>query len=347
MEAYFLRLRYMLSILLLNLVIIAGGWFVVNVLDNYETENRRELFRQRAGSFALALNAEKISSLKDAGLNKTNPDYIFVKEQLKGILKINTDCRSCYLMRVRSDGKIMFISDADLSSPDDDAQPGEVYNDAPAGLAKSLLENKPFIIGPYVDKWGEWVSAIAPVYAKNTGNPVAYFGVDIDDKKWSGKIIVFKFLITCILGVLILSVIALLVTKKIVTNLVKEVSYSKNYFKTMFNDANEPLIIFEPESHCVFEVNKAFSNLLGYKQEEIVKLSLDNILIPVLKKNIQEDIDRFRTNNIVWATNQCVKKSDNTTVDVEIVGTKITLQGEECVIAVVRRTNGEFSDIVI
>ncbi len=342
-----MKLRYLLSILLINILVIAGGWFAINVLDNHETENRRELFRLRADSFALVLNAEKMSSLKDAGLNKTNPDFLFVKEQLKAILKINKDCRSCYLMQIRPDGKIIFISDADLSSPDDDALPGEVYDDAPAGLSKSLLENKPFVVGPYTDKWGEWVSAMAPVYAKNSEKPVAYFGVDIDDKKWSSKIVAFKLLVTCILGVLILSVIALLITKKIVTNLVKEISYSKNYFKTMFNGTNEPLIIFEPESHCIFEANKAFSDLLGYKQEEVVKLSLDDIFIPVFKENIQKDIDRFRTNNIVWATNQCVKKSDKTTVDVEIVGTKITLQGEECVIAVVRKTNEEISEVTI
>ena len=342
-----MKLRYLLIILLLNVIIIAGGWFAVNVLDNYDMENRRELFRLRAGSFALALSAEKILSLKDAGLNKTNPDFLFIKEQLKEILKINNDCRSCYLMQVNSDGNIMFINDADLISPDDDAAPGDIYSDAPAGLARNLLENKPFVAGPYSDKWGEWVSAFAPVYTKKNEKPVAYFGVKIDDKKWSSKIIAFKFLITCILGVLIFSVITLLIVKKIVTNLVKEISYSKNYFKTMFNDTNEPLIIFEPESHCIFEANKAFSDLLGYKQEEIVKLSLDNIFIPVFKESIQEDIDRFRTNNIVWATNQCVKKSDKTTVDVEIVGTRITLQGEECVIAVVRRTNEEVSDVTI
>jgi len=342
-----LRLRYSLSILLINIIIIAGGWSAVNILDNHEAENRRELFRMRASSFTLYLNAEKILSLKDAGLTKTNPDFLFVKEQLKDILKVNKDCRSCYLMQVKPGGKVIFINDADLSSPDDDAAPGDVYDDAPAGLAMGLLENKPFTIGPYSDKWGEWVSAMAPVYAKNSEKPVAYFGVDIDDKKWSSKIVAFKFLITCILGVLILSIIALLITKRIVTNLVKEVSYSKNYFKTMFNDTNEPLIIFEPESHCIFEANKAFSNLLGYKPEDVVKLSLDDILIPVFKKSIQEDIDRFRTSNIVWATNQCIRKSDKTTVSVEIVGTKITLQGEECVIAVVRRTNEENSDVII
>jgi len=342
-----LKLRYLLSILLINIIVIAGGWFAINILDNHETESRRELFRLRADSFALALNAERISALKDAGPSKINPDFLLVKDQLKAILKINKDCRSCYLMQIGPDGKIIFITDADLSSPDDDAAPGDVYDDAPPGLAKSLQENKPFVVGPYVDKWGEWVSAFAPVYSEKSGKFVAYFGVDIDDKKWSSKIVAFKLLITCLIGVLILSIVALLITKKIITNLVKEVSYSKNYFKTMFNDTGEPLIIFDPESHCIFEANKAFSDLLGYKQEEVVKLSLHDIFIPVFKEDIQEDIDRFRTSNIVWATNQCVRKSDKTTVDVEIVGTRITLQGEECVIAVIRRTNEENSTVAI
>lgn len=100
--------------------------------------------------------------------DQDSPDYRALRDHLREIRDHGTHIRFIYTTRLRQDGQVVFVVDAE-EKPEDFSALGDVYADvspelrvalsAPRGTAKAFVTQR-----FYTDDWGTWMSAYAPLY---------------------------------------------------------------------------------------------------------------------------------------------------------------------------------------
>jgi len=82
-------------------------------------------------------------------------------------------------------GRIVFLADSDSNYSTASIRPG--YKEAPAELKNKFLSRHNFIIDAYTDRWGNWISAYAPIVDLENNKIAALVGMDMDVKIWQQK----------------------------------------------------------------------------------------------------------------------------------------------------------------
>ena len=119
----------------------------------------------------------------------------------------NGDVRFIYLTGLKDNEAIFLLDSADPSSFDY-SPPGEVYPDASPELFRSFATDEPFVEGPVSDRWGTWVSGLAPISDPSDNRVIAVLGLDINATRWRvtlGICRALALLFTGLLGWLVLS----------------------------------------------------------------------------------------------------------------------------------------------
>lgn len=169
------------STALLLLTIIVVGVFLLSFF-NVQTaneQNRRNL-EERATTIAAALDADEVSKLSGTNADLNSPTYKTIKSRLTSLKQINSDVKSIYLTGLK-DGNIFFYVDSEAADSQYYSPPGEKYNEASPAF-KNLFYSSPvpFVEGPVSDRFGTWVSGLAPIFDQHTGRVLAVVGVDVD-----------------------------------------------------------------------------------------------------------------------------------------------------------------------
>lgn len=176
--------------LLVALILIAGLILVRAVGHFGEREEHDALFTT-AATAAAALDPATIGELKGSSEDIGTPALQGVRESLKRIRQVNPEMRFVYLMR-QQEGQFIFLADAE---PEDSAAyspPGQIYDDQVEGLLDVQESGLPLIEAPYKDRWGTWVSALAPVLDRSNGRPVAVLGMDINARRWERSVLRYR-----------------------------------------------------------------------------------------------------------------------------------------------------------
>lgn len=175
------------AVLLLALV---GGWFFTDFL----TETGERLEKQRvlslATTAAAGLDPGLVASLQGSPAEAGTPAFETIKAQLKRTHDVNPDFRFVYLMRPRPDkhSQMMFLVDAEPADSPDYSAPGDIYDGPSETLLRVYREGRPAFEPPARDRWGYWVTSLAPVKDPNTGAVVAVLGMDINADSWIANI---------------------------------------------------------------------------------------------------------------------------------------------------------------
>jgi hypothetical protein len=96
---------------------------------------------------------------------------------------------------------VVFLLDSTDPSSSDYSPPGEVYEEATPELVRSFTTGEPFVEGPVTDRWGTWVSGLAPI--KSGGRVVAVMGMDVDATRWNITLGVSRVVSYLIIGLLL------------------------------------------------------------------------------------------------------------------------------------------------
>lgn len=163
--------------LVMMLLIWAGVTGSMFAAISYDIRSK-DFLEARAQTIAAALPEVSVSELKGTEEDLTNPSYIDLKERMQLIRNNNPDVRFIYLMGQR-DGKTVFYVDSETPGSRDYSPPGQMYDEASPKLAQGLAGNKSFIEGPTRDRWGLWITALAPIDDPRTGEAIAFVGMDI------------------------------------------------------------------------------------------------------------------------------------------------------------------------
>ncbi len=167
------------------LLILAGGaslarWEVIRADRQRRTELTEEAIRT-----AESLNPRLIAELADSESSPDAPAY----RRLKGYLEILRGAipgsRFVYLLGQGENGEIFFLADSEDPDSPDHSPPGQAYPEASPELRRIFEDGRPAAEGPLADRWGTWVSGLAPVADPRTGRVEAVLGVDIEAGDWN------------------------------------------------------------------------------------------------------------------------------------------------------------------
>ncbi len=162
--------------LLLILIAIAG--LVGSALVGYMVNNRnKHSLLKRAQTVADALPAEEILELNGSEQDLQKPAYQRLKSRLEHIRADNNDIRFAYITG-QSQENVFFYADSEDPSSDDYSPPGQTYPEASEKFIASFSKGEAFVEGPYRDRWGTWISALAPMKDPKTNKVIAIAGID-------------------------------------------------------------------------------------------------------------------------------------------------------------------------
>ncbi|MCC8998209.1 MAG: diguanylate cyclase, partial [Candidatus Contendobacter sp.] len=177
------RWRYpMAFVILVTLGWIATGWRGHSV----EAEMREQLLRQ-AVEIAQSLPSGQVEALSFTAADRGTPAFERIRELLIAYGRFIQQ-HSIYSMALR-DGAIVFgpeslAEDDPLASP-----PGTVYQETKPEFFEIFRTGIPFVIGPYQDEYGVFVSAVAPVRDLHSGRVLMAVGLDLRVEDWNSRVL--------------------------------------------------------------------------------------------------------------------------------------------------------------
>lgn len=165
----------------LNIVIIAiliAGIFLSAYIYFLTKNSNEKILLNQALIIAQLVDKDIVKELSGSSMDLSNPDYIGLKNKLKGVVGANPDIRFVYLVG-KKDSNIFFFLDSESELSGDYSPPGQIYNEAGNVLHRVFADKNPAIEGPLEDRWGLWVSAFVPILDDETGQIIAVTGVDM------------------------------------------------------------------------------------------------------------------------------------------------------------------------
>uniref|UniRef100_UPI000AB01F0A PAS domain-containing hybrid sensor histidine kinase/response regulator n=1 Tax=Desulfonatronovibrio magnus TaxID=698827 RepID=UPI000AB01F0A len=276
---------------LLLMVIVAGAGSTWWTVSNKDRELRENLIHE-VMVIKNSVNFDRLESLlKDDWLSEANQYYQALMEQLFRIEQYYVDNAvypyfDLYLMGRDQNGNIYFILDTPHAGHGEvfpPAEPGQLYMDAFKELSYVFGYGLPITKGPYIDQWGEWVSAIVPVAEPGTGDVMAVLGLDIEASHWKSILVesaVFPGSITFLLCFLTLSGGWVISRRE---NMLKRITLQseelsierknlqaeKKRLQAVTDSMIEGLYVIDSNGRIIF-ANPAASSTLGYEQEELL-----------------------------------------------------------------------------
>lgn len=173
-------------------VTLLGIAVTVYVYETVDTFLRQGVM-ERAETIASSLDPERITALSGDQSDLSNPSYESLKSRMLDIHGVNHDSRFVYLMGKRETGEIFFFVDSENPSSQDYSPPGQTYDEA-SDLVRGMFDTKQSAIEVASDRWGYWVSGLAPIVDLRTGKAIAVAGIDIDMRSYVPTLIAYALI---------------------------------------------------------------------------------------------------------------------------------------------------------
>jgi len=183
------------------LVAITGKLLLSFVASNGVYFERSRLMA-RTQAFASSLDVSQIKALTGQPSDESTPGFKALVTRLIEIRTAHSEVRFTYLMG-RSGSAVVFLLDSTDPASSDYSPPGEAYDEATPALIRSFTTGESFVEGPVTDRWGTWVSGLAPVRDPSSGQVIAVMGTDVDATRWNITLGVARVLAYLIIGLLL------------------------------------------------------------------------------------------------------------------------------------------------
>jgi hypothetical protein len=165
------------------LLVAAIGYVLLRYVTAFGVGYERSRLVERAAVIGRSLDAEQIKRLTGRETDQDTPAFRGIVEHLARLQTDNRDCRFIYIMG-RKNGAVIFLADATNPASPDYSPPGEVYAEASPELIRSFVTGEPFVEGPISDRWGTWVSGLAPILDPSSQDVIAVVGMDVNADRW-------------------------------------------------------------------------------------------------------------------------------------------------------------------
>lgn len=166
-------------VLLIAVIFIAGTGLTMYVYSFVNQTNLNSLSRG-SQTIASSIDVSEITNLTGTEADLENPAYLTLKSKLQKIQSVEKDVRFIYLTGQTETGEFFFFVDSENPESEDYSPPGQTYEEADQSFIDAFSSGKPNITGPTSDRWGTWITALAPIVDPATGKVAATVGLDID-----------------------------------------------------------------------------------------------------------------------------------------------------------------------
>jgi len=187
---------------------VVGGVMVTDYVSHYAESHERQTLQRMAATAAASFDTDVVRKLQGNQSDIGTKAFSKVRGQLQKIHWSNPDTRFVYLMAEKN-SRVIFLADAEPPESKDYSPPGEVYREASSELHRVFSHGKPFIEGPSRDRWGVWVTGLAPLWDLHTGQVIAVLGIDVNAKRWQAGVSRYRAF-SIALTVLVSGILALL-----------------------------------------------------------------------------------------------------------------------------------------
>lgn len=175
----------------ISILFILGTFSTISVINSTRKENNFILL-QSARITASYISPQHISELHANDKDFSNPTYLYLKRLFTRINNSVNDIRYIYMVGKNGDSLFFYFdTQPEIFNFDATAEPlaypGEIYTEAPKEFYLAFANKKEYLVGPYSDKWGNFISALIPVFDENK-NVIAVLGMDMNINSWNKKI---------------------------------------------------------------------------------------------------------------------------------------------------------------
>jgi signal transduction histidine kinase len=185
-------------------VIVIGVSASIYMATTEHRSGRAEMIN-RVRTIATALTSDDIKSLYGSEADLTNSEYARLKQLFMDIRSANDDIRFVYINGMKDDG-IFFYLDSEDPTSEDYSPPGQVYEEA-SELMYEIFETGEAGFEIERDRWGFWMSALAPVMNEDDTEVAALVGIDVPADKYIFNIVSYgavPLLLTVIVALIII-----------------------------------------------------------------------------------------------------------------------------------------------
>ncbi len=261
-------------IIAIIIILISGTALTLWTVQREEKLLRADLLT-KTRLMQRSIGTEHVKGLTGSAADLVSPDYLALKEQLRQVQSADPLIRFIYLLRQQPDGTVYFLIDSEPPESEDYSPPGQVYPEASAVLRDVFVSGKEITEGPIADRWGTWISGLAPIRDANTGTVIAVIGIDVDAGDWNIQII--KASAPSIIAMLLFVFLLLIFfyvqqrneqERQTLAASEASIKESENRYRTVFESTGTAMVIIEEDTTIGF-ANKEFFRLTGYSQVDI------------------------------------------------------------------------------
>ncbi len=152
----------------------------------------RERLIERARLVAALLSPEEYAALPRVPGMSCDPLFRSIRAKFTAACDTDPEVRYIYLIERQEDGLLHFLMDSQPTRFAGRGKPvadsGELYDDAPPEFVASMEAEATTTFGPYADKWGEFITGVAP-FRDTAGNLIALVGIDITTDEWRRQVV--------------------------------------------------------------------------------------------------------------------------------------------------------------
>lgn len=180
------RLALWIRLLLIMTVGVLAGLASVAAVNKLYRSN----LQSQAAAVASVLDATMVQSLTDPQADDYASNYAYLKQHLAAAKRSIGNVRFVYLMAHDSSKGVYFLVDSEPKDSEGYSPNGQPYAEASPKLQASFTSGAAFVEGPARDRWGTWLSALAPVQTGGSA-PKAMLGMDVPASSyWAVQLLV-------------------------------------------------------------------------------------------------------------------------------------------------------------
>ena len=217
---------------------------------------------------AISLGDDRMAALSRTAADYASPDYQHLHDRLMRIRNATPHCRFLYLMERQPDGVVIFTIDSEPVDAKDHSPPGQTWDEAPAELHTAFAARQSIVRGPYVDRWGTWVSAFVPL--SNPGS--AMLGMDINAREWKWIMADRAALPTLLAAIaILLGLLAAGLSRSRRTLRARQAELQESESRFVQLAEHSRTIVWETDAQGLYTyVSPAAEPVLGYRPDELV-----------------------------------------------------------------------------
>jgi diguanylate cyclase (GGDEF)-like protein/PAS domain S-box-containing protein len=178
---------------ILMAIVLVGGFFFVDFAGRFGESLERRALLEAVSTTAASLDGRALTGLQGRASDVERQIYRQTRASLRRMREALPLARFAYLLELRG-GEVIFLADSEPADSPDHSPPGEVYTEASETMREVFATKVAAAEGPLADRWGVWVSGLAPVIDETTGEVVAVLGADISAEDWQRTVARFRWL---------------------------------------------------------------------------------------------------------------------------------------------------------